>query len=59
MKVNKVSLTSLYLKKEGDLSLIADNAKAKEILNWEPIRDLSHMCIDGWKWKRLNPEGYH
>ncbi len=61
MKVNKVSIKiSFTSRRDGDLSsVIADNAKAKEILNWTPIRDLSHMCIDGWTWKRLNPEGYN
>ncbi len=59
-QVNKVDIKFSYTsRRDGDLSrVIADNSKAKKILDWLPVRDLSDMCRDGWKWKRLNPNGY-
>ena len=47
------------MRREGDVCrLVADNSKAKSILNWSPSKSLKEMCIDGWKWKNLNPKGY-
>ena len=46
-------------RRKGDVaSLIADNQKALKLLNWEPKRDLEIMCKDGWRWHKLNPNGY-
>ena len=46
-------------RREGDVcQLVADNSKAKSILNWSPAKSLKEMCIDGWKWKNINPKGY-
>tara|TARA_Y100001968_G_scaffold312918_1_gene336574 strand:+ start:2106 stop:3158 length:1053 start_codon:yes stop_codon:yes gene_type:complete len=43
----------------GDSStIIADNSLASSCLNWSPKRGLEQMCIDGWKWQLLNPNGY-
>jgi len=39
-------------------SIIADNSLATSCLDWSPKRSLEDMCIDGWKWQSLNPEGY-
>ena len=47
------------MRREGDVCrLVADNSKAKSILNWSPSKSLKERCIDGWKWKNLNPKGY-
>ena len=46
-------------RRKGDVaSLIADNKKALKLLNWSPKRDLEIMCKDGWRWQKLNPNGY-
>ena len=46
-------------RREGDVaSLVADNKEVNKILNWEPKRSLKEMCLDGWKWQKLNPNGY-
>ena len=46
-------------RRDGDVcQLVADNRKAKLTLNWSPSKSLKEMCIDGWKWKNLNPNGY-
>ena len=46
-------------RREGDVcKLVANNAKAKQILDWNPNRSIEEMCRDGWKWKLLNPNGY-
>ncbi len=46
-------------RRDGDVPhLVADNSKAKSILNWSPTKSIKEMCMDGWKWKNLNPNGY-
>ena len=57
---NNVSVPFEFDKRrEGDVcQLVADNRKAKSILNWSPAKSLKEMCIDGWKWKNINPKGY-
>ena len=59
-KVNKCKIKYDFCdKRPGDVSiLIADNKKAISLLNWKPKRDIKQMCIDGWKWSNLNPNGY-
>lgn len=51
-KVNKVEIKYKFTnRREGDFAVvIADNTKAKELLNWSPRRSLEAMCKDGWKW---------
>ena len=53
-KVNLVDIKfSFTSRRKGDLScVVADNSKAKEVLGWNPTRNLSDMCRDGWKWKK-------
>ena len=59
---NKNNLKIPYLfsrRKVGDISVIvADNSKAKEILNWNPKFNLYDMCKVGWNWKCKKPNGY-
>ncbi len=59
-KVNQVEVPySFFNRRSGDVPyLVADNSLAKKLLNWSPLRSLENMCIDGWKWKMLNPQGY-
>ncbi|ABO18047.1 UDP-glucose 4-epimerase GalE [Prochlorococcus marinus] len=59
-KVNNVNIEYEFAeRREGDVPIsIADNCLAKTLLNWCPKRDIEEMCIDGWKWKLLNPKGY-
>ena len=46
-------------RRKGDVcKLVANNLRAKKILNWNPNRSIEEMCRDGWKWKLLNPNGY-
>ena len=46
-------------RRDGDVcKLVADNTKTKNILSWSPSKSLEEMCIDGWRWKNLNPKGY-
>jgi len=43
----------------GDIAIrIASNKMACEILNWKPQKNISEMCIDGWKWQIKNQLGY-
>ena len=59
-EINNVEVPFVFEKRrEGDTSkLVADNSKAKNILNWFPQNTLEEMCLDGWNWKCLNPNGY-
>ena len=59
-EINNVKVPFVFGKRrEGDTSkLVADNSKAKKILNWFPRNSLEEMCVNGWKWKCLNPNGY-
>ena len=46
-------------KREGDISqIIADTNKVNSILNWKPKKNISDMCFDGFKWQKLNPQGF-
>lgn len=46
-------------RREGDISQsVADNSLILSTLNWKNKRNLKEMCIDSWKWKKINPEGY-
>ncbi len=46
-------------RRPGDLPVvIANNRKAIELLNWCPKKNLYDMCLDGWNWQKLNPNGY-
>ena len=60
-KVNNVSVPYKFSsRREGDVSrLVANNSKAKQILNWVPTRNLETMCLDGWKWKIKYPNGFN
>ena len=59
-KVNNIKISKNFSgRRIGDsCTLIADNCLALSCLNWSPKRDLEEMCLDGWKWQSLNPEGY-
>ena len=59
-KANNVEVPFIFCnRRDGDCcKLIANNLKAKEILNWHPLKSLEEMCRDGWRWKLMNPKGY-
>ncbi|MBE6970325.1 MAG: UDP-glucose 4-epimerase GalE [Ruminococcaceae bacterium] len=46
-------------RRAGDPSvLIASNAKAQEVLGWQPERSLEQIVSDAWAWHSAHPEGY-
>ena len=59
-EVNKIKIPYVFsARRPGDSPIVvANNEKAKKILNWIPKRDLSSMCIDGWRWQKRYPNGY-
>ena len=59
-KNNNISIPyKISSRRNGDLAyVVAKNSHAIEILNWTPKRSLSEMCKDGWRWQKLNPNGY-
>ena len=56
-RVNKINVPFQFSnRRKGDAAIVvADNSLVKNILRWEPERNLEDMCRDGWKWKKLNP----
>ena len=59
-EVNKCNIPYVFCKRrEGDVpALVAKNQKAISILNWQPIRNLEDMCLDGWRWQKNNTFGF-
>lgn len=46
-------------RRSGDKVMsVANISLAFQLLNWQTKRTLEDMCIDGWKWQKLNPNGY-
>ena len=40
-------------RRDGDVArIVADNFLVKSILGWQPKKDLSDMCTDGWRWQQ-------
>ena len=38
-------------RREGDLPYsVADNSLARDLLNWNPKRNIYEMCADSWRW---------
>ena len=58
--INNVKVPFIFSnRRQGDVcKLVANNLRAKEILNWNPKRSIEDMCRDGWRWKLMNPKGY-
>ena len=59
-KVNNLNVDYVFAQRRDRDSpfIVADNSKAKRLLKWEPIKNLEDMCRDGWKWRKINPNGY-
>ena len=58
--INKVDIPYKFTpRRKGDVAmLVSDNSLSREILNWQPKRNLELMCQDGWKWKLKYPDGF-
>ena len=49
----------LVARRPGDVdACYADPAQARDVLGWQATRDLDAMCVDSWRWQRLNPQGF-
>lgn len=59
-RVNKIDIPYQYSKRrDGDNGcVVANNKLAKSIFDWEPKRNISAMCKDGWNWKKNNLQGF-
>jgi UDP-glucose 4-epimerase len=48
----------IVARRAGDIdACYADPALANELLGWRATRDLDSMCVDSWRWQRMNPNG--
>lgn len=46
-------------RRPGDIATCyADPTLAEQLLGWRAHFGLREMCVDTWRWQRLNPEGY-
>jgi UDP-glucose 4-epimerase len=46
-------------RRPGDVAACyADPALAERVLGWRARHDLDRMCVDSWRWQRLNPDGF-
>ncbi len=46
-------------RRPGDAAIcFADVARAAEELGWRASRGIDEMCVDTWRWQRMNPQGY-
>ncbi len=47
-------------RRSGDpAALVADAARARDVLDWEPLRStLDKMISSAWEWHKRNPNGY-
>ena len=54
IKLKKIQRTFLITGSAGFIGFHL----SKKLLDWTPKRNLEEMCIDGWKWKLNNPNGF-
>jgi UDP-glucose 4-epimerase len=59
-RVNNVKVPFVFDKRRiGDAPfIVADNSLLISKMNINPFRSIEDMCRDGWKWKKLNPNGF-
>lgn len=59
-RVNNVKIPYVFAgRRMGDAPyVVADNSLSNSKINILTKRNIEDMCIDGWKWKKLNPNGY-
>ncbi len=55
-EINNVKIPFEFVKRRlGDVPIaVANNEKARRILNWVPKRDLKKACVDSWNWQINN-----
>ena len=60
-KVNNIKIPYKIVEpRKGDASfVVADNDLARKILNWNPKRTIEDACLDGWRWRCSNPNGFN
>lgn len=47
-------------RRSGDIAACyAHPGKAADLLGWQAKRGLPDMCVDTWRWQRLNPHGFN
>ena len=54
MKINNCEIPYEFCDRRiGDVPiLVANNKKAISTLKWQPKRNISDMCLDGWRWQQ-------
>ena len=59
-RINNVKVPYVFSdRRPGDLcSVVANNSLLISELKISPKMTIEDMCRDGWKWKKLNPNGY-
>ena len=54
MRINNCEIPYEFCDRRiGDVPvLIANNLNAISTLKWHPKRNISDMCLDGWRWQQ-------
>ena len=48
----------IVARRPGDIdACYADPTLARQALGWQGQRDIDAMCVDSWRWQRMNPNG--
>ena len=48
----------IVARRPGDIdACYADPTLARHALGWQGQRDIDAMCVDSWRWQRMNPNG--
>ncbi len=59
-RVNNIKVPYVFADRRiGDSCyVVANNSLSINKLDITTPRDIEDMCLDGWRWKKLNPDGY-
>ena len=59
-RVNNIEVPYVFSDRRiGDSCyVVANNSLSMKKFNITTSRDIEDMCLDGWRWKKLNPQGY-
>lgn len=56
---NKKIAYKIVDRRAGDVAICyADATYAKDVLDWQAVKNIDEMCQDNWRWQVNNPDGF-